>query len=611
MSGDPLTRLIARQAKHEPGDYQCLVQLSGRPESLRQLRYIMQNLGLRPLTVTFDPERFSSEEYRRFEGALEAFDVDNLRLNPRRSVADRLADSGDIQSACGLAAFTVKTAVAYGLPLIFWEPGLAGDPAGKTGLLSLSEMARRLKTLLEGESHFLSRLDLAPYLLRRTADMAGISLYGVRLADFIADDPEDVAEAAARCAVAGDKHYIRLREGSETDGTLWQNLPAVMPAQRQAGRRPTRYEILAEESPSGQPLFGETLRYCMRCCMPETAEDLAFDELGLCQPCRSSEQKMHIDWNERRQALARLLEMYRSQDGNTYDCLVPISGGKDSAFQVYFLRHVMGVNVLTATFSHNWYSRTGLANLKKVRDTFDVDHVQFTPRRSVVNKLARKSLGAIGDACWHCHAGVGSFPLELATGFGVPLLVWGESISENDGRATYEEPIPFDRDYFTKVSARLYAEEMVGGDISIFDVRPYRLPSYERIEAAEVKGVHLGDYIFWDDERQMEFMRDCFNWKEDHVEGTYKGYKSVECVMAGIHDYTKFIKRGFGRGTDHASQDVRIGLLTREEGFDLAKLFDAERPRALEYYLELSGMTEEEFETVLKACRQGKANLLP
>jgi len=81
--------------------------------------------------------------------------------------------------------------------------------------------------------------------------------------------------------------------------------------------------------------------------------------------------------------------------------------------------------------------------------------------------------------------------------------------------------------------------------------------------------------------------------------------------MAGIHDYTKFIKRGFGRGTDHASQDVRIGLLTREEGFDLAKIFDAERPRALEYYLELSGMTEGEFEAVLKACRQGKANLLP
>lgn len=611
MSADLLAKLIARQARHDSGDYQCLVQLSGRPESLRQLRYLTKNMGLRPLTVTFDPERFSLVEYRRFEGALEAFDVDNLRCNPRRSVADRLACTGDIQFACGLAAFTVKTAVTYDLPLIFWEPGLGGNPAGQTGALPLADIASRLETLLEGEFQHFSRTDLAPYLLRLASGMTLTSLYGVRLADFIPDDPEDIAETTARCDEAGDEHYHRLREDSEAHDSLWQHLPVVMPAQRQTGRRPTRYEILAEQSPAGQPLFGDTLRYCTRCCMPETAENLAFDELGLCQPCRSSEQKMHIDWTVRRQTLIRLLEKHRSQGGNTYDCLVPISGGKDSAFQVYFLRHVMGVNVLTATFSHNWFSRTGLVNLKNVRDTFDVDHIQFTPRRSVINKLARKSLGAIGDACWHCHAGVGAFPLELATGFEVPLLVWGESISENDGRATYEEPIPFDRDYFTRVSARLYAEEMVGEDISIFDVRPYRLPSYDRIEAAGVKGVHLGDYIFWDDERQMEFLRDCFYWKEDHVEGTYKGYKSVECVMAGIHDYTKFIKRGFGRGTDHASQDVRIGLLTREEGFDLAKLFDAERPRALEYYLEICGMTEEEFEAVLKACRQGKANLLP
>ena len=94
-------------------------------------------------------------------------------------------------------------------------------------------------------------------------------------------------------------------------------------------------------------------------------------------------------------------------------------------------------------------------------------------------------------------------------------------------------------------------------------------------------------------------MRDKFAWREDKVEGTYKGYKSVECRMAGVHDYTKFHKRGFGRGTDHASFDVRAGLLTREEGFELARKHDTERPKALDYYLEITGFSEEEFEAIL------------
>ena len=118
-------------------------------------------------------------------------------------------------------------------------------------------------------------------------------------------------------------------------------------------------------------------------------------------------------------------------------------------------------------------------------------------------------------------------------------------------------------------------------------------------------------HMFWDDERQMEFVRDYYDWKEDKVEGAYKGYKSVECVMAGIHDYSKFIKRGFGRGTDHAAQDVRNGLLTREEGFDLAKKYDSERPPTIDYFLKITEIEEDEFYDILKKKRDQKAKYLP
>ena len=357
------------------------------------------------------------------------------------------------------------------------------------------------------------------------------------------------------------------------------------------------------EANLGKPLF-RRLHYCTRCCMPETQEGVTFDALGLCQACQSSEQKMHIDWVAREKQLRKILEEARQRAGNNYDCIVPISGGKDSTFQLHVLTKVYGMKPLAVTFSHNWYSETGWYNLQNALEKFDVDHIMFTPNRALVNKLARRSLNAIGDACWHCHSGVGAFPLQIAVRFNIPLLVWGESIADSSGRASYFNPVTkFDRDYFTKVSAKKRPDEMVGGGITEKDVYPFALPSYEDCERVGVVGIHLGDYVFWDDERQEEFVRDTYGWKETQVEGTYKRYKSAECIMPGVHDFTCYLKRGYGRATYHASVDVRTGLLSREEGFELAKKHDAERPEALDYYLQITGLTEQEFYEAMEQHR--------
>jgi len=354
------------------------------------------------------------------------------------------------------------------------------------------------------------------------------------------------------------------------------------------------------------------LKYCGRCCLPETTEGITFDEMGICQACQSSEQKIHINWAEREKQLREILDLYRSRAGTNYDCIIPISGGKDSTFQLHVLVNVYGLKPLAVTFNHNWYSATGRYNLENALEKFGVDHIMFTPGRGKVNQLARKSAYAIGDACWHCHAGVGAFPLQIAVRFNIPLLIWGESIAEESGRASYFDPVlKFDRDYFTKVSAKVYPETMIGDGLTAQDLKPFELPSAEEMERVGVVGIHLGDFIFWDGERQMEFVRDRYGWREDKVEGTYKRYKSVECIMAGVHDYGKFIKRGFGRATDHVSVDVRAGLMTREEGMELARRIDAERPDALDYYLQVTGLKEIDFIEAIKKHRQGKMTSLP
>ncbi|MBM3567498.1 MAG: N-acetyl sugar amidotransferase [Alphaproteobacteria bacterium] len=351
-----------------------------------------------------------------------------------------------------------------------------------------------------------------------------------------------------------------------------------------------------------RPMF-TTMHYCTRCGMPATQPDAVFDQLGICVSCRSQEQKMHIDWKQRDADLRQILDKFRGQHPE-YDCLVPISGGKDSAYQLYLLTQVYKVRPLACTFSHNWFSETGRKNLDWCLETFDVDHIMFTPRRSVVNRCARRSLELLGDSCWHCHAGVGAFPVQAAVKYGIKLIVYGESAAEASPQATYDKILPYDQHYFFKISAFHYPETFATDYLPLSDLGGFKLPSDGEIAAKGVWGIHIGNYVFWDGERQTEFLRDRYGWREDHVEGTYKCYKSVECRMPGVHDYTKFLKRGYGRTTDHVAQDVRAGLLTLEEGNRLVREIDPHEPPVLDYYLKISGYSREEFYAIMDAHRE-------
>lgn len=350
------------------------------------------------------------------------------------------------------------------------------------------------------------------------------------------------------------------------------------------------------------------IRYCTRCCMPETQNGIDFDELGVCTSCRSAEQKNHIDWKKREKILRDILfkEKEKNRD-KPYDCILPISGGKDSFFQAHVLTKVYNMRPLAVTFSHNWFSETGYYNLQRLLDVFELDHIMFTPNRKLVNRLSKRSLEMIGDTCWTCHAGAGAFPLQIACKFNIPLLVYGESMSEASGLATYDEPgKKFDRDYFNEVSAKVLPKDMVCDYICEREIYPFEVPDIKECEEKGVYGIHLGDYIFWDEEKQTEFIINEYGWKETEMEGAYKRYKSAECIMAGMHDFTCYLKRGYGRGTFQASVDIRKGLLTRKEGFELANDYDTMRPEALDYYLEITGMTEKEFYETMQGMKVEK-----
>lgn len=356
--------------------------------------------------------------------------------------------------------------------------------------------------------------------------------------------------------------------------------------------------------------MNNALNFCIRCCMPETQEGQSLDASGYCNVCRSSEEKMRIDWSFRRGQLSEILNSAKLENiDEPYDCLVPISGGKDSTYQLHVLVKEFGMRPLAVTFSHNWYSSVGMLNLLNSLEIFDIDHIMFTPKRSQVNKLAKKSLSTIGDACWHCHAGVGAFPLKIAKDYGIKLLIWGESVAESSSRGTYAKPImKFDQDYFRNVSAKVPPSEMVEEGESIRELKGYETPSAEDYASADITGIHLGDYIFWDEERQTEFIQKEYGWRETAIEGTYKRYKSAECIMPGVHDFANYLKRGYGRASFHASADIRAGIITKEEAFEYFVPLDRMVPKALDYYLEITEMSKNEFLDTLDKKRHPLLN---
>jgi N-acetyl sugar amidotransferase len=352
-------------------------------------------------------------------------------------------------------------------------------------------------------------------------------------------------------------------------------------------------------------LYEDKLIYCTRCCQPETMEGIKFDELGICTSCRSSEEKMDINWKNREKELKTIINSYRAND--YYDCLLSFSGGKDSTFQAHVIKKIYKLNPLVVTHGTNWMSLTGRYNLENSLRVFNFDHLFFLPNRKIINKVAKKSSKLIGDACWHCHIGTQTFPMQTAVKWRIPCMIYGESIAERDGRGSYKKILKKEKKYHygLKISAKISADDLSDNNLKKSDLQIWRYPNLEDIKKLNVYYLHLGDFIFWDEQKQTEFIINNYNWKiNKRVENTYKGFKSNECIMAGVHDYFNFIKRGVGRSTLHASDDLRRGLITKEEAVNLIQKYDPQRPHALDYYLKITKSKENKIEKSILNSRK-------
>ncbi len=349
------------------------------------------------------------------------------------------------------------------------------------------------------------------------------------------------------------------------------------------------------------------LRYCTHCVMPDTKPDLKLDEQGVCNACRAYERRKAVDWAARRIELDRLLERYRRKDGSNWDCIVPVSGGKDSTYQVVRMLQ-LGLNPLCITATTCHLSDIGRRNIQNIKN-LGVDYVEFSPNPVVRRKLNRIGLQQVGDISWPEHVGIFTIPVRAAVQFNVPLLVWGEnSQNEYGGPAGAAENNALDRRWLEEFGGLLglRVSDMIGLEgLTAKDLIPYTYPSDEELRRVSVTGLFLGYYLPWDGyTNALISQAHGFETLSHTVEGSAVNYENLDNHQTGIHDYFKFLKFGFGRATDIACLHARRGRITRQDALAMVRRHDGKFPwtyldKPLEKILDPLDLTVEEF---VKIC---------
>jgi len=350
-----------------------------------------------------------------------------------------------------------------------------------------------------------------------------------------------------------------------------------------------------------------TIRYCRRCIMPETKPDLYIDDEGVCSACRSFEQKKEINFEQRKEELLQVLDRYRSKDDRNYDCVIPVSGGKDSTFQAIKMLE-LGMNPLCVTSTTDKLSDIGRKNIENLKN-LGVDYIEVTTNPVIRRKINRMALTQIGDISWPEHVTIFTIPVRVAVQFGISLIIWGEnSQDEYGGPAAAAKNSVLDRRWLEEFGGLLglRVSDLIGqGDIERKHLIQYEYPSNEDLKRVGVTGLFLGYYIQWDGySNALISQAHGFTTYHKTVEGSLVNYENLDNCQTGIHDYFKFLKFGFGRASDLACLHIRRGRLSREVGLDLVKKHDGKFPWEylgcpLEVILNDIDMTQEEF---IKVC---------
>jgi len=310
-----------------------------------------------------------------------------------------------------------------------------------------------------------------------------------------------------------------------------------------------------------------------------------FDDEGVCDACRTSETKEAINWEKREQELLELLDKHRSKDGS-YDCLVPGSGGKDSAFQAHVLKYKYGMHPLTCTWPPILYTDYGYKNFKNWLDS-GFDNISFYRNGKTMKLLTKLSIENLFHPFQTFILGQKNLAPKIASKYGISLIFYGENEAEYGNPIADNATSLRDKSYYSYKNL----DEIYLGGVSIRELQEkYNVPLNDllsflpadanELERSNIQVHYLGYYLRWTPQEVYYYAVENtgFHARPFRTQGTYSKYNSIDDKIDDLHYYTTFIKFGIGRATYDSAQEIRNKHLTREDGVALVKKFDGEFP---------------------------------
>jgi len=352
------------------------------------------------------------------------------------------------------------------------------------------------------------------------------------------------------------------------------------------------------EAKYGLPL---KIRYCARCVIsnqrPNSAVEfrhtkatekatIAFDDDGICDACRITEQKVTtIDWNERERHLKDLCDRFRSRNGS-HDCVVPGSGGKDSFFASHVLKYKYGMNPLTVTWAPHIYTEWGWSNFQAWIHS-GVDNYLHTPNGRVHRLLTRLAVENLLHPFQPFILGQKQAGPKFSIWSKIPLVFYGENEAEYGNPRLSASVAEQSWNYFSTQSDD---DIFLGGTpiselrrnygLVTADLSPYMPANPDQLKEVGTEVHYLGYYLKWHPQSCYYYAVEHggFQASPERTPGTYSKYNSIDDKVDDFHYYTTFVKFGIGRATYDAAQEVRSGDITRDEGIALVRRFDGEFP---------------------------------
>lgn len=346
------------------------------------------------------------------------------------------------------------------------------------------------------------------------------------------------------------------------------------------------------------------MRWCKSCILPDTRPNLVLDAEGVCNACRNHESKAAIDWNGRGAALRNVAAQAKAKSSG-YDCVIPVSGGKDSTWQTIKCLE-LGLKPLAVTWRTPARTEIGQRNLDNLI-SLGVDHIDYTIDPRVERELMLRGFKRFGSTAIAMHLALFSIPMTLAVRFRIPLVIWGENSAFEYGNAADADTGAILDNAWLKtygVTHGTSAADWVGEGLSAKDLTAYAWPSDRELAGAGVRAIFLGYYLPWDPKETYRAASDRgFSSGASPRTGFYK-FADIDDDFISIHHWMKWYKFGFTRLFDNLSLEIRNGRLSRNDAIAIVREAGDQTPRGdIAAFCKFAGIDAAEFQRIAEQFR--------